>query len=119
MQVVIKYGLQPTLLILVLAIWHFSDDPGLAFLVTGFFIPALLTVLERWVPGRPEWKQPLSYSGVLAVVFIVTFLFTGLIVEPIYQQTINPALSELRTTLGLNLWPHSWPVLTQVFLAFL
>ena len=71
MRTVIKYGLQPTLLILVLAIWYFSDNPGMAFLATGFFIPTLLTLLERWVPGRPEWKQPLSYSGVLAVVFTV------------------------------------------------
>ena len=118
MRTVIKYGLQPTLLILVLAIWYFSDNPGLAFLATGFFIPTLLTLLERWVPGRPEWKQPLSYSGVLAVVFIVTFLFTGTIVEPIYQETVNPMLTELRTTLGFDLWPHNWPVLAQVFLAF-
>ena len=114
----LKYGLQPALMVGVLALWLTVDDGEIAFLAAGLGLPILLTVLERLAPRRPDWVQPPRYAALLAVVFLATGLFTAAVVEPLYAQTLEPALAELRRSLGLDIWPHEWPLLAQVFLAF-
>ena len=46
------------------------------------------------------------------------FFLHAIVAAPFYEATLNPALSETRVLLGINIWPYEWPILFQVFLAF-
>lgn len=41
----------------------------------------------------------------------------GTLVSGWYQDILAPPLSEARHTLHLDIWPHHWPIIAQVFLA--
>ncbi|MEM9386548.1 MAG: hypothetical protein AAGA68_15935 [Pseudomonadota bacterium] len=118
MSLIIKYGLQPTLMVGVLSLWYFNQDAAWVYLLVALGVQVLLALLEHFWPARPEWVQPIGYKGALGAVFIATYVFGGAIVAPLYAQTVNPALAHLRSTLGLDVWPTEWPIIAQVLLAF-
>ena len=113
----IHYGLQPALMVGVLTIWYFNQDAGWIYPAIGVGLHLLLGVLEYLYPARPEWLHGGKYKIILVAVFVGMFLFGGVIVEPLYSETVNPVLSELRASLGLDIWPSSWPMILQVLLA--
>lgn len=118
MSSIIKYGLQPTLMVGVLSLWYFNQEAPWVYLLVALGVQVLLAVLEQFWPGRPDWVQPIGYKGALGAVFIGTYVFGGAVVAPLYAETVNPALSQLRALLGLDIWPAQWPIIAQVFLAF-
>lgn len=114
----IKYGLQPALIIGVLALWYYNYEAWWMFPAVVFGVQLLLGVLEYIFPARPEWVHSARYKTLLGSIFVLMFLFSGMLVEPLYAETVNPFLSDIRTQLGIDIWPTSWPIIAQVLLAF-
>lgn len=113
----IYYGLQPLLMIGVLTVWYFNQSAGWIYPAIVIGVQLLLGLLEyRW-PARPDWLHGGPYKTLLAAVFVGTYVFGGVIVEPFYSSTLNPFLSGLRADLNLDIWPTGWPMAMQVMLA--
>ena len=113
----IYYGLQPALMVGVLTLWYFNQESGWIYPAIAIGVQVLLGTLEYLMPARPEWVHSSPYKALLAAVFVGTYVFGGVIVEPLYTQTVDPFLSQLRADLGLDIWPSSWPLVLQVLLA--
>ena len=45
-------------------------------------------------------------------------MLTAVVVLPLYVQYINPILTNIRISIGFDIWPGSWPMAYQVLLAF-
>ncbi len=117
MQAAIRYGLQPTLLAVSLAIWAWIPETELALVTALFFSHVTIALLEARRPTRPEWRveTPLRVGHVVAFVVL---LGVGGVVGEFYGGTLSPLLAELRATAGLDFWPHEWPALAQLAIVF-
>lgn len=117
MPAILKYGLQPGLMVGVLTLWYYYHESSWVYLFVVVFLQVLLGALEyRW-PARPEWVHAPRYKGALVGVFILTYLFGLFFADPANAATVNAALSELRENLGLDIWPTQWPLVAQAVLA--
>ena len=114
---VIYYGLQPMIIVGVLAYW--LTDPGspLIFPVVIVGVQLLLGVLEYVIPARPDWVQGAAEKlRNLAIVVVITTATA--IVGVWYSEVLAAPLAALRGTLGLDIWPHGAPLLAQLFGVF-
>lgn len=113
----IEYALHPLILICVLTAWLFNMDSPLFYPLALLSVHLLLGVLEHTHPARAEWvihARPKIFNIVLVCVLV-----TGAgIVAQLYQVHLVAPLAEIRGSLGLDIWPHSWPMLGQLFLVF-
>jgi sterol desaturase/sphingolipid hydroxylase (fatty acid hydroxylase superfamily) len=88
-------------------------------LIAPVFVASIFWValLERWLPYRPEWNQPrgdlrtdfaylLSTSAVIGVMRGAVATVGALIASWISRRW------------GLPLWPHGWPLIAQLPLAW-
>ena len=76
-----------------------------------------LRILERVMPARPGWIiSPWQQLGNIGLVFILT-IGVG-VVGGLYDELLREPLGALRENLHLNIWPHQWPLLAQLFLVF-
>ncbi len=113
----VKYLLQPLLMIAVLAFW--LADPGnpAAFPLAIVSVQIVLGLLERAVPARPGWlirgRQMLLHVLLVLLLSVATVMVAGL-----YDELLADPLSRLRANLGLDVWPHHWPLLAQMFMVF-
>ena len=117
MPTILKYGLQPGLMVGVLALWYYNQESLWVYLFVVVFLQVLLGVLEYIWPARPEWVHAPRYKGALVGVFVVTYLFGLFFADPANAATVNTALSGLRESLGLDIWPSDWPIVLQAVLA--
>tara|TARA_X000000950_G_scaffold287457_1_gene399766 strand:+ start:3244 stop:4137 length:894 start_codon:yes stop_codon:yes gene_type:complete len=115
---IIKYGLQPGLMLGTLTLWYYNPESLWVYPLIAIGAQIFLGVLEYLYPARRDWLQPPSYKLALSFVFIGLFIFSVTCVVPLYMAYLNPLLDQTRLTLGINIWPKHWPLLTQVFLAF-
>ena len=114
----IKYGLQPALIVGVLALWSLNQEALWVFPLVLFGLQLLLGVLEYLFPARPDWVQAPREKAILVTVFIAVGYFGAVVTEPLYAQSVEPALESMRQRLGIDIWPHEWPIIPQVLLAF-
>ncbi len=114
----IKYCLQPGLMAGVLALWYFYRDTVWIYPVVVLSVQLLLGALEYKWPARPDWVHDAPDKFMLIAIFISMYVFGGAIAAPIYVETVNPLLSQMRASMGLDFWPDHWPILVQVLLAF-
>lgn len=113
----IYWALQPVLLLSVLTAFYFNQDEPAMYLVCLVFVQLVLGVVEYQYPARDMWIQPAKEkTGLITIAVLVGV--TGTVVSGWYHDVLAPPLSELRQHLHLDIWPHHWPVLAQVFLAF-
>ena len=88
-------------------------------LIAPFFVASILWValLERWLPYRPEWNQP---RGDLRTDFAY-LLSTSAVIGGMrgLVATVGVLVASLisRHT-SLALWPHDWPLIAQLPLAW-
>jgi sterol desaturase/sphingolipid hydroxylase (fatty acid hydroxylase superfamily) len=115
---VIKYALQPLLMVAVLTVWYFNQESPVVYPLVVLGVQLVLLSLEYWRPARPDWVQPIGEKATLVAVYVVVFGFSAAVVAPIYAASLEPGLDQLRSAARLDIWPSSWPMLVQVFLAF-
>ena len=113
----VKFALQPLMLVAVL--WYCLLHPGelSAFFVCIGLLHLVVGMLETVIPARPGWRPtaPLRLQQIALVVLLV--LAAG-VVSQFYSSVLAQPLQQVRVTLGLDIWPHHWPALTQVFMVF-
>ena len=111
------YLLQPVILLAVIGVWLTQPTNGSLFFITILFLQLTLGAIERRYPDRPEWQTPAkqTFTNVLLVAFL--FGVSGSVGE-IYTHLLSPPLDGMRTALGLDIWPHDWPLVVQLFMVF-
>lgn len=114
---IVFWALHPLLLILVLGAWVADPSNPLLYPVTLVGVHLLLGALEYRIPARPRWHQPAREKIGLLGIGAVTFLVGGTAADW-YETLLAEPLASLRAALGLDIWPHDWPLLAQVFMVF-
>jgi sterol desaturase/sphingolipid hydroxylase (fatty acid hydroxylase superfamily) len=114
---IVFWALHPLLLILVLGAWIADPSNPLLYPVTLVGVHLLLGALEYRIPARPRWHQPAREKIGLLGIGAVTFLVGGTAADW-YETLLAEPLASLRAALGLDIWPHDWPLLAQVFMVF-
>ncbi len=114
----IKYCLQPAMIVGVLLIWYFNRGSPWLYPAIIFGVQLALGVLEYKWPARPDWVHDAPEKFTLVSVFVAMYVFGGAVAAPFYAEAIDPALSQIRERAGLDLWPSHWPLLAQALLAF-
>lgn len=113
----LAYLLQPVILVAVLGCWYFNAENPATYLLVLVSVHVLLGCLEYALPARRDWLQPwrkkLSLLAIATVVFSATVFMADL-----YSQHLTAPLAALRNHLSLDVWPHHWPVLLQLFVVF-
>ena len=115
---IIKYGLQPLLIIAVLGAWFFNQTTVLTYPAILLLVQVLLNLLEYWRPLRPHWRHSWREKLELVGVYVAVFGFSAAVVAPLYTVSLDPILVAARAALHINIWPTQWPILMQVLLAF-
>ena len=113
----IQYALHPVILISVLSAWLLIDSP-FVFLGAIVGLHVVLGTLEYMRPARPDWVSP-AVNKLGALVLVVVLFVATTMVGVLYDNQLLAPLSQVSTALGLNFWPHSWPLLVQAFMVFL
>jgi len=113
----IEFGLQPLLITLALGIWiAYPGNPAMfLFVLAG--VQLLLAGLESWIPARRDWQQPMR-ERMTNIAIVIVILVGTVVVAEIYQGVLAAPLADLRVAMHLDIWPTSWPLLLQIFLAF-
>lgn len=111
------WGLQPLLLAVVLGAFLAEPTSAALYAFTLLGVHLLIGSLEYRIPARPGWRQPVREKLGLIVFFAVTIAVGGSAAD-IYDRALAQPLGNVRTALGLDVWPHHWPLLAQVMLVF-
>ncbi|MEM9304005.1 MAG: sterol desaturase family protein [Pseudomonadota bacterium] len=112
----IYWGLQPALIVLALYLPLAGADEGTHFLF-WLVVLILLTLLEMFIPARPDWQGSLKERFLLFGFVCVAFFAYGFF-EGFFDETLFPWLASIREQFGLDIWPSGWPLLVQVLLIF-
>lgn len=112
----IYYGLQPAILLAVFVI-ACTQEVSLAVTATVLVgVQLLLGVIERHSPLNQAWVvrgiEKWQHFG----FFVIYSLSAALILEG-YHRYVADVLDSWRITLGLDLWPHEWPIAARICLA--
>ncbi len=113
-----EIGLQPTIIILVLAIWSAYPESAAVYPLLLLGVQLLLGLLESRIPARRDWVQP-ARERMVNVSIVVIILMGTIAVAAMYESVLSAPLTRLRESAHLDIWPAEWPLLAQVLLAFL
>jgi sterol desaturase/sphingolipid hydroxylase (fatty acid hydroxylase superfamily) len=112
------YGLQPALLVGVIGIWLSDPTNVSTYFYVLLLVQITLGLAEHFFPARNEWLSSARIK--LRNIAIVMLLgFVSGTVSALYHLWLATPLAELRTDLNLDIWPHSWPLVVQLFVMFL
>jgi len=114
---VVKYTLQPLALILILWFWMSDTGNPLAFAISLGTLHVVLGTLERFMPARPGWLIG-GWEQVRNVLLVIALTIAVGYVAVLYDEVLRAPLTQVRQALSLEIWPHQWPLLAQVFLVF-
>ena len=115
---IIHYALQPFLLFAALSCWYFNQQSLIAYPLIVLGVQLVLGFIEYQLPARPDWLLPAKQKIGLILLVIAIFIYSGSIAAPFYAITLDPMLSNMRSLFGIDVWPHHWPMIGQVILAF-
>lgn len=107
----------PAFLTLGVGCWWWLAGDGLAVLPALALTLLGASLLERWVPARPDWRQSGGERARLAGLYALTFILLGAMSET-YGALLQPAFESLREGFGARTWPDSWPLLVQALMLF-
>ena len=114
----VEYALQPVLLVTVLSLWYLNQESLTIYPLILLGVQVVLGIIEYQLPARPDWLLPAKEKTGVILLVVFIFFYSATVAAPFYASTLDPALSNLRDQLGIDLWPHEWPMIPQVILAF-
>jgi sterol desaturase/sphingolipid hydroxylase (fatty acid hydroxylase superfamily) len=91
---------------------------GLAVTITTVVVAAAVGLLERVHPASPEWGATRTDFVADLLHALVSNGLPSLVLEAALKGALVAAATNLRSS-GVDLWPDSWPLALQVFLALL
>jgi len=111
------YCLQPFLLIIVISNWCMEPTREQTYLITIVFVQLVLGFSEHYFAARPAWSTTAKEKtrNAALVIFLSAIAVT---VAEIYNVWLASPLESLRHSVGLDIWPHDWPLLAQLFMVF-
>jgi sterol desaturase/sphingolipid hydroxylase (fatty acid hydroxylase superfamily) len=117
MKKIIKYALHPLILLSVLTAWSLYPDEPILYLIVLLSVQLLLGTLEYWIPARPEWVVH-AKEKLAGVAIVLILIIAAIAVAELYGSILADPLANLRSSLHLDFWPHDWPLIIQLFMAF-
>lgn len=115
---ILFYGLQPLLLLSVVFAWSMQPDNTNTYLLALIAVQIVLGLAEHFFPARPVWSTP-ALIKLRNVVIVTVLTFVSAAVTGLYNDWFAQPLAQLRANMGLDVWPHSWPLVVQLLLMFL
>ncbi|MAD08726.1 MAG: hypothetical protein CMP86_15100 [Gammaproteobacteria bacterium] len=112
------YGLQPALLICVIGIWLMDPSNLNTYLWVLLLVQIILGSAEHFFPARNDWLSSARVK-MRNIVIVTVLLFVSSAVNSLYHLWLAAPLAQLRAELNLDIWPHSWPLVVQLFFMFL
>lgn len=109
--------LQPALLVTVLIIWAMNPGDPVLFGWTFLTVHLLLGTLEYRIPARPGWRHPFGEKVAVLGIAVLTSLVADA-AGTFYELNLTEPLERFRIGLGLDVWPHQWPLAVQALLVF-
>ncbi len=113
----LHYGLQPGLLVFALSIWILWPESELTLPAGILTVLLILGTLETLRPARPDWVVEAGERWGQIFVFVGLSLLGG-VIQDLYGRFLEQPLAELRAGSALDIWPHTWPALVQLFMVF-
>lgn len=110
------FGLQPLLLIAVVAFFLRDPQNPFGFLVVLVTLQLALFALERLWPGRKHWLQP-APEKLRNLAIVCVGLACSIFVGTLYAIYLSEPLSVIRANLALDVWPGQWPLPIQILLS--
>lgn len=107
----------PGFLVMAVGCWWWMEGNELAVLPVLALALLGASLLERWVPARPDWHQSGGERLRLTGLYLLTFVLLGAMSEA-YGALLQPAFQPLREVLSTRIWPHTWPLLVQGLILF-
>jgi sterol desaturase/sphingolipid hydroxylase (fatty acid hydroxylase superfamily) len=111
------YFLQPVLLVIVIGYWTLDPGREETYLLTVVFVQLVLGFTEHYFPARPGWLTDVR-EKTRNVVLVIVLSAIALTVAEVYRVWLANPLEAFRHSIGLDIWPHEWPLLAQLFLVF-
>ena len=118
MMTLIKYALHPVILLCVIGAWLMNPESPALYLVVLLCVQLLLGTLEYWVPARPTWVVH-AKEKITGILIVLVLIICSISVAMLYAAFLSEPLAQLRETLNLDFWPHDWPLVVQLFMAFI
>ena len=116
-NLLIYCGLQPSLILLAVGIWYADPSSELTYLYVIVGVQLCLGVIEHYLPARPEWIIH-ARQKTLNVFLVFCLTLIALAVGSFYVEWLTTPFAALRNAVGLDIWPHDWPILIQLLLVF-
>ena len=111
------YCLQPFLLIIVISNWCMDPAREQTYLITIVFVQLVLGFSEHYFAARPTWSTT-AKEKTRNVALVIVLSTIALTVAELYNVWLASPLESLRHSVGLDIWPHDWPLLAQLFIVF-
>ena len=111
------YTLQPLLLLIVLGNWYLDPSREITYLLTVVFVQLTLGFSEHFLPARPAWTTRAREKSRNAI-FVIVLSIIAFSVADLYRNLLANPLAAFRASAGIDVWPHQWPLLVQLFMVF-
>jgi sterol desaturase/sphingolipid hydroxylase (fatty acid hydroxylase superfamily) len=117
LQSAIAFGLHPVILVGALSVWWVMGQDASAVLVVLAAVQALLFVLEKLAPAKPQWTQSLPEKlGLFGAAVLLVIMSAAL--SELYGALLFPALVAFRNVADAAFSFGDWPLLVQVALLY-
>lgn len=113
----VHFALQPVLMAASIAFVVASGTTDVAYPLFFVLIIVGLGALEACLPARPEWRQGWRELGTNLLIVVNFSIIAGAVLFA-YQGSLAEPMAAWRARVGLDLWPHHWPLAVQILLAF-
>ena len=116
-QQALFYCLQPLLLVIAIGGWYWDPTREETYLLTIVFVQLVLGFSEHYFPARPAWSTN-AKEKTTNVVLVALLSTIAIAVAELYRVWLASPLEAFRQSIGLDIWPHEWPLLVQLLMVF-
>ena len=108
------YGLQPLILVSALSYWLLNPSSEFTYILIILGVQLVLGTLEHWRPARPTWVIH-ARQKCLNILLVVVLVNISFMFGVYYDSILSPPLNFVREQLGIDFWPHHWPLIFKSF----